>query len=296
MSGPLLAPVDVAQVRRQFARATARGRVDPLAREIAQRMAERLDYVNLSPASVLDIGAGDGSDALSLLRQRYPQASMVLVDSDGGALPKAVENGWWQKQLQRLLPAQPGLTCIQADASALPLSAGSQQLVWSNFLLPWVPDLSAVVDEVHRVLAPEGLFMFSTLGPDTLQELVACFGDAFPHVHRFPDMHDLGDLLVRTGFADPVMDMEILNVRYASLDRLIEDLRLAGANSAHADRRRKLMGKRAWQSVKEAWASRQAGDGTVTVRLEVVYGHAWHVPKQVLQDGRQVIHFKPRPG
>lgn len=294
MSGPLLAPVDVVQTRRQFARAARRGRADPLAREIAQRMAERLDYVNLSPTSVLDLGAGEGNDGLALLHPRYPNARLLLLDSERAALPKAVENTWWQKQLQRFLPAQPGFASIQGDASSLPLASGTQQLVWSNFLLPWVNDLSRVVSEAHRVLADEGLFMFSTLGPDSLLELAACFTDGFPHVHRFPDMHDLGDLLVRTGFADPVMDMEILSVRYASLDRLLDDLRQAGATNAHADRRRGLMGRQHWQQVREAWAQRQADDGTVTIRFEVVYGHAWRVPPKSLPDGRQVVQFKPR--
>src|SRR6266404_6063312 len=60
------------------------------------------------------------------------------------------------------------------------------------------------------VLAPGGLLMFSTFGPDTLKELRAAYAgaDRYTHVNRFVDMHDLGDMLVHAGFAAPVMDME----------------------------------------------------------------------------------------
>src|SRR4029079_12572654 len=87
----------------------------------------------------------------------------------------------------------------------------------------------------------EGLLTFSTLGPDTLQELRAAAGEA--RVHAFTDMHDLGDMLLACGFSAPVMDMEMLTITYRGADALLADLRASGQTSARADRSRGLAGR-----------------------------------------------------
>ena len=88
-----------------------------------------------------------------------------------------------------------------AEAEAIPLPDASIDLVYSNLMLPWCEDIDAVFAEIARVLAPQGLVTFTTLGPDTLVELRTAWrtaggGDA---LHPFTDMHDLGDGLVRAG-------------------------------------------------------------------------------------------------
>jgi malonyl-CoA O-methyltransferase len=67
--------------------------------------------------------------------------------------------------------------------------------------------------------------MFSTLGPDTLKELRSSFVDGYAHTQRFADMHDLGDMVVGCGFADPVMDMEVVTLTYDDLDALCRTTR-----------------------------------------------------------------------
>ena len=78
--------------------------------------------------------------------------------------------------------------------------------------------------------------MFSTFGPDTLKELRAAYAgaDGHTHVHRFIDMHDIGDMLVHAGFADPVMDMEHVTLTYADVRDLMRDLKAIGAHNADA--------------------------------------------------------------
>jgi malonyl-CoA O-methyltransferase len=134
------------------------------------------------------------------------------------------------------------------------------------------------------VLAPEGLLMFSTLGPDTLKELRAAAGDA--RVHRFADMHDLGDWLVAAGFAAPVMDMETLTLAYRDAPALLADLRASGQTNARADRARGLAGKR----LRAAFAplSNRA-------TFEVVYGHAWKGVPRKSADGRSIVQFDRLP-
>jgi malonyl-CoA O-methyltransferase len=102
--------------------------------------------------------------------------------------------------------------------------------------------------------------MFSTFGPDTLKELRASFADGYVHTQRFTDMHDYGDMLVECGFADPVMDAEMLTMTYASFDDLLADLRRSGSGCAMRARRHGLMGRSAWAEARAAYEQTGAPD------------------------------------
>jgi len=173
---------------------------------------------------------------------------------------------------------------VCAALERLPLAAGSVELAWSNMALHWAADPPAVLAELARVLAPEGLLMFSTLGPDTLKELRAAAGEA--RVHRFADMHDLGDALLAAGFAAPVMDMEMLTLTYAAPAGLVADLRASGQTLARPERARGLA-PRALRAALEA-----AG---TSASIEVIYGHAWKGTPRKSADGRSIVHFERRP-
>ena len=220
-------------------------------------MLERLDYVKLAPQRILDAGSGPGRDARALAA-RYRGAQIVTLDFALPMLPRPRLLGRW---------LGPPLLSVCADFSRLPLAAHSVQLVWCNMALHWASDPLAVFREFERVLAPEGLLMFSTLGPDTLKELRVLAGAA--RVHAFIDMHDLGDMLVAAGLSAPVMDMEMLTMQYGSGTRLLEDLRASGQTNARADRPRGLSGRRFLQPMRAA---------PLRASFEVVYGHAWKRP------------------
>lgn len=292
-------PVDQKQVWRQFARAAKRGVVDPLSREIDQRMLERLDYVRIEPAHILDLGAGSGKST-SALQNRYPQAQLILLDAVQALLPPqpAFRRNWLHRWLPPSHTQKPLLTVICGDARQLPIPSDQLDLVWSNMLLPWIDDVSLVMNEAYRTLKTNGLLMFSSLGPNTLQTLAACFKDNFPHCQIFPDMHDLGDLLVQTGFADPVMDMETVSVEYSSVSSLINDLRMAAANCAHQERRKGMMGRNTWLNMLQNWSklATQHPSQKVSIQFEIVYGHAWKSRPNQLSDGRQIINFKNKQG
>ncbi|MGH8695884.1 MAG: methyltransferase domain-containing protein, partial [Burkholderiales bacterium] len=193
----------------------------------------------------------------------------------------------------RALLGAGGEHIVCAEPSALPIRAGSCGLVWSNLALAWSADPAATLREWHRVLEIGGLLMFSSYGPDTLKELRAAFAAvdrAFPHVHPFVDMHDLGDALLAAGFADPVMDMELLTVTYAGVPALVDELRSTGQRNAHAARRRGLTGRRAWARMADAYRG-LAREGRVPASFEIVYGHAWKVAPRTTADGRAIIRF-----
>jgi len=148
---------------------------------------------------------------------------------------------------------------------------------------------------LHRVLAPGGLLMFSTFGPDTLKELRDAFRsvDRYTHVHRFIDMHDVGDALIACGFADPVMDMEILTLTYADVRELMRDLKAIGAHNVTRGRPATLTGKSQLAKVAQNYEAARR-DGRLPATFEVIYGHAWKPQPRVGPTGRPVIDIKPR--
>src|SRR5438046_1426257 len=129
--------------------------------EVASRMLERLDYVKLSPRRILDGGSGPGRDARALTA-RYAGSKIIALDFSLPMLPRP-------GLLERLRGRAPLAVC--ADLAQLPLPEGTIDLAWSNMALHWLNEPLAAFQELQRVLAPEGLLMFSTLGPDTLKEL-----------------------------------------------------------------------------------------------------------------------------
>jgi malonyl-CoA O-methyltransferase len=131
-----------------------------------------------------------------------------------------------------------------------------------------------------------------------LKELRAALAPAgAPAIHPFADMHDVGDLLVRCGFADPVMDMERLTLTYRDLAALLAELHAAGGRTALTGRSQGLRG-RAWRAhLEERYAAFQV-EGRVPATFEIVYGHAWKPEEgpRFAPDGRAVIRVDRRSG
>lgn len=278
--------IDKKQVRRAFSRAASDyDAAAVMQREVCIRMLEKLDYIKLQPIRLLDAGSGTGWGARQL-GERYPKADITALDIALGMLQQARGTaGWWRKvfagKRERLL-------C--ADVEALPLTGNSIDMVWSNLALQWCNDLPATFVELHRVLNPNGLLIFSTFGPDTLKELRVAFNgvDGHNHVNRFADMHDVGDMLVAAGFADPVMEMEKITLTYGDARAVMRDLKNIGAHNATAGRATGMMGKTAWQRVIANYETLRR-NGKLPATFEIVYGHAWKPEPKKLMDGRAII-------
>lgn len=290
--------LDFAEVRRAFDHAAASYDAHAvLQREVCDRLLERLDFMTLKPARVLDIGSGTGY-GLAHLRSRYAEAELCALDIAPAMLKAArvrlPQPTWAQRALQRLTPQPLRLThLVCADMARLPLASSSMNMVWSSLALQWAHDLEATLKDVHRVLATGGLLMFATFGPDTLKELRTAFSiiDDAPHVNRFIDLHDIGDMLIHVGFSSPVMEMEMLTLTYADIKSLMRDLKGIGAHNAAAARRRGLLGKSAWARLQQAYEMNRS-EGRLPATFEVIYGHAWVGDKTQREDGRQVIQLK----
>lgn len=283
--------IDKRAARRAFEGAAASyDGVAVLQKEMASRLLERLDYVRLAPRTVLDLGAGTGL-ALDDLQRRYRQARVLALDFAFEMLRLARRRG--------SLLRRP--TCLCADVEALPLAEGSIDFIFSNATLQWCNDLDRTFTELRRVLAPAGLLMFTTFGPDTLRELRAAWAEADGHGHVSPflDMHDVGDALVRAGFDGPVLDAERLTLTYRDIRGLMEDLKGLGARNATRERARGLTGKAKWAAMRATYESYRS-DGLLPATYEVVYGHAWAPLQRLAPDGAVTLPMSaitrgPRP-
>jgi malonyl-CoA O-methyltransferase len=261
--------LDKAAVRASFDRAgpTYEGTA-VLQSRVAEELLSRLEPFDFHPGVILDLGAGTGR-LTAELKRRYRRSLVIALDLAPGMLREAARHQRFLRRFER----------VCADASRLPLAAESVDIVFSNLMLQWCDPLDATLAQVRRVLKPQGFFLFSTFGPDTLKELRSAWAgvDHYNHVNRFLDMHDVGDALVRAGFREPVLDVERLRVTYGDALDLMRDLKSIGARNVTAGRARSLAGRGRLQRVRAAYEAFRA-DGRLPATYEVVYGAAWGEP------------------
>ncbi len=257
--------IDSVAARHAFERASA-GYDDfaVLQSQVRGELFSRLELTSIEPRLILDAGAGT-AHASRALKKRYPRARVIAVDYALGMLREAAAQRAWLRPFDR----------VCANACALPFAAASVDLILSNFLVHWC-DPGALFREFRRVLAPHGLLTFTSLGPDSLGELRDAWAtvDAGRRVHRFIDMHDLGDELVRSGFAAPVLDVERYTLQYKSVAALLAELQGAGARNASVGRPKGLTGKKKFSSLAQAYEGYRQ-QGRLPATFEVIYGQAW---------------------
>lgn len=235
-------------------------------KEIGNRLFERLDYLKINPRYVLDLGCGTGFFS-ALLKKRYPNACIVGLDLAPNMLKEAKKKqGFWRKW-----------TLIQGDMRILPFADSSFDLIFANQVLHWAEKLPPFLSELNRVMHQNGCLLFSTLGPDTFEEIKQAFAplDTFAHTNPFLDMHDIGDALVQKSFLDPVVDMERIVLHYPSLQQLLHSLKAQGVKNIHANRNKGLTGKRGWEQFKKNYHRLSTTTGKYPLTYEVIYGNAW---------------------
>jgi malonyl-CoA O-methyltransferase len=278
---------DKARVRRAFDRAAdSYEKFAVLQKEVCKRLLEKLEIVKINPQLILDAGAGTGS-AIPTLFKRYKKAQLVALDLSENMLNKSRQHGNFLRSHH--------LVC--ADIEKLPFADNVFDLVFSSLSLQWCNDLNAALLEAKRVLKPGGLYVFSTFGPDTLKELRSSWAavDNVNHVNQFIDMHDIGDALLFDGFAEPVMEAEVLTVTYNSVNEIMLDLKAIGANVTAQCSRTGLGGKAVLQNLRQSYEQFRQNN-LLPASYEIIYGHAWKpvlAEPQKQQKRQQLVDFKP---
>jgi malonyl-CoA O-methyltransferase len=215
-----------------------------IAREVGEQMIARLDLMALQPNIIVDLGCSLGYEAERLC-ERYPGAKVFAVDNDKEMLHQA----------RKIQSKEFNLIC--ADAQLLPFSDQSVDLIFANLLMPWCLDIEKLFTEWRRILRPDGLLMFATLGPDTLLELQEKIPSTC--LPNLIDMHLIGDGLTKTRFADPVLDVEYLTVTYRNKSLLFQELYHSGMLS----------------ELPCAVELEKNANDVFPITYEIVYGHAW---------------------
>jgi len=245
-----------------------------LQRQTGDELLERLSLVTLSPKRILDLGTGTGRNLMQLAA-RYPDAELLALDIAPEMLQQAKQTFRSAMGMKRWLPKQRKPMLLAGDAENLPLADNSVDLVFANLALQWC-DLLASFTEIERVLRPDGLLMFTTLGPDTLLELREAWAsvDDYPHVNVFYDMHDVGEAMMNARLAEPVLDMDRYVLTYDTAMALMKDLKVLGARNVNQGRRRGLTGKAALKEV-ASYYEQFRDEGVLPASYEVIFGHAW---------------------
>lgn len=240
--------------------------------EIGERLFERLFLLKIKPKFILDLGCGTGYFTKKL-KNLYPSAYVVSLDMADDMLK--------QVKLKQSFFKKFGM--VNADMHKLPFMDGQFDLVFSNQVVHWSNNFAALMAEIYRVMAKDGCLMFSTLGPDTFQELRQAFSylDNFSHVNEFMDMHDLGDILYATNYADPVIDMEMLTAHYESLPKMLASLKKQGVINISSNRKSTLSGKNTFKKLELAMTRFITENTMYPLTYEVVFGHAWKFDKKI---------------
>ena len=251
-------------VARSFSKAASTYDAAAFFQRIAgERLFERLDYFKLEPKQIIDLGCGTGVFTRQL-SERFPAAEVTGLDIAEGMIE-------WCKQQSS------AEQYVCANALALPFEDNSVDLIFSNLSIQWVENLQDLFNELNRVLKPEGLLLFTTLGPDTLKELKQSFAqvDQYQHVNDFIDMHHVGDAMLQAKMLDPVVDAEPVVISYDKASELMRDLKDIGAHNIDSRRNSGLMGPKKLRAVEKAYRQFALEDGKLPATYELVYGHAF---------------------
>lgn len=242
--------------------------------EVARRMEERLGWITRQPQTWVHWEPlRGGLQAQALLQHRYPVSECFLVVAPEDKAQPAMKNiakPWWN-------PARWRARLRQGPVPP----AGAAQMLWANMALHMAADPQALMARWFEALAVDGFLMFSCLGPDTLRELRALYAkQGWPApAHEFTDMHDWGDMLMQAGFAEPVMDMERIELTFETPQRLLQELRELGRN-LHPQRFAGLRGRGWRRQLEQALLqlAEPAQGGRLKLTFEIIYGHAFKPP------------------
>lgn len=284
----------LAQIRKSLDKPHRLEAAQFLQHEIAKRLFDKLAPIKLQPKTILDAGCGEAKDN-ALFKQHYRRSLVFFLDCVSTHLHKIKNKIHW---IKLLIPFKKNkIFSICGDFSELPLVGNSIDLLWSNLALHWHTDYNKVFQEWKRVLANNGVLIFSCFGPDSFKELRNAAEKMDNQVPQslnktpFVDMHEVGDLLMRVGLNNPVMDMEVLTLTYHNVNGLLRDAYALGGGLTKT--RPGLISRQRWQKFLDNLEAQRKPDGLFHLTIEIVYGHAFKVLHEESAT-EKIITFHPR--
>ena len=245
----------------------------------AIELSERLQDIQFSPTRIVELGCRSGRVSELLLSQKNEATIYSFDESQRMA------------ELAKSRLKDKNASIIVSEIDAVPLQSNSVDLTVSNLASSFF-DPKRFFSECHRILRHKGVLMFSIFGQNSFREL----RDAYSALKQsgfqfdFHDMHDIGDLLLTTGYTNPVVDVETVKYRYSDVSSLIENLRSCGIHSALLSNTQELSSKRVQSSLERAYRHSSQDSGELELSIEYLYGFSW---KKELRKGSASVEFHP---
>jgi malonyl-CoA O-methyltransferase len=172
---------------------------------------------------------------------------------------------------QGKLAGQTTISYVCADAEHLPLAGQSIDNVLSNLALQWCSHLEAVFTDIKRTLKPDGQLVFSTFGPQTLNELKSAWEtvDGYNHVNTFYSEVQLQRFLQQAGFKNSQLKSRLYTSRYESVWTLMQELKHLGAQHVITGRNKKITTKLAMRQMIAAYEKHNVSD-QITATFDVI--------------------------
>jgi len=238
-----------------------------LQHEVGRRLIDRLEIIKINPKNILDLGSGTGYTSKKLI-EKFPEANYFLTDLAFNML-----------DVSRQELADNNIFHINSDMETLPIAENSMDLIFANLSFQWSFNLEKTIKECYKILKPNGLLIFTTLGIDTLWELRNSWhkvNNSFHHTNQFLDMHNLGDGLMKSNFASPILETKNITLTYSKLIDVMQDLKKIGANTIinSENQKKSLLGKTEFKKLEEEYNKHKINH-KLPATYEIIYAHAW---------------------
>ncbi|MGZ4956583.1 MAG: malonyl-ACP O-methyltransferase BioC [Methylobacter sp.] len=249
--------LDKAKIKQSFAAASVTyDGIAELQRTVGKALLGIIGTESLA-GTLLDLGCGTGFLTSELLRY----GPIIALDI---ALPML--------QVTRMkLADATKVSYICADAEQLPLTEKVIDGVFSNLALQWCVNIGAVFIDIKRVMKPGARLVFSTFGPQTLQELKAAWAevDDYSHVNDFYSEQQLTHFLQQAGFSEIVIETKRYISDYDSVLALMKELKYIGAHNVITGRNKNITTKAQMQSMIAAYEQHRTGN-RIPATFEVI--------------------------
>lgn len=233
-------------IRRQFNRSAA-GSYDKHAqvqRSMADRLAKKLlkaaDQEETTRLNIVEIGCGTGT-LTEMLVNDWPGASITALDIAPAMIEaaeqrvKASDESGCSSSRVRFLHAD-----VEKWAPDAP--AESFDFIVANACFQWLSRPSETLENLRRLLRPNGLLVFTTFGPDTFRELHEAFDAVYRASGIEPQRHGLSfqsptewhSLLEEAGFSTIQFERAIQTEKYASAKDFLHSVKAVGASTSEA--------------------------------------------------------------
>lgn len=247
-------------------------------RRMAQQLLRQIQTSGQQFNRILEIGCGTGYFT-QLLRQAWPLAQIIALDLAPASLQSA----------RRRLGNDSNIHWIAADGEQF--IPGTFDLITSNSVFQWFSHPDQSCRRFWEHLRPGGWLAFTTLGPQTFQELSASLARAaqeFPHLaippipaSRFADSADWDKFLMAAQFSSIDLQRQCEIETYPHpLDFLRALSRMGTANPQPA-----FMPRRLLSAMIRHYDALYCSNGTIPVSYDVYWVKGQKPREKVVKTG-----------